>query len=67
MGVKGNDRFNFYHGKKWALKFLYRFFERVLVLRNKNPTYNQLTIDFYQRNLETILEIFREGWERDEP
>lgn len=59
MGVKGNDRFNFYHGKKWALKFLNRFLERVLVVKSKNPAFNQPTITFYERNLETILDIFR--------
>ena len=59
MGVKGNDRFNFHHSKKWALKFLHRFFENVLVLRENDREYNNITLNYYQQNIETILDIFR--------
>lgn len=55
LGSKGDARFNYFHGKKWALKFLSLFFEKVAVYKQKNNEFNSLTISFYSENLNRLM------------
>ncbi len=55
MGSKGDARFNFFHGKKWALKFLYSFIEKVAVYKKNNNEFNSLAINFYSSNMNTLI------------
>jgi hypothetical protein len=36
-GKRGTDAFNYFHGKKWAAKFMVRFMERVMVHKKSEP------------------------------
>lgn len=31
MGYKGDDKFNYFHGKKWGLKFFSRVMTKILI------------------------------------
>ncbi len=62
MGSKGDAKFNFFHGKKWALKFLFSFIQKVAVYKKKNNEFNSLAINFYASNMNTLMEIFRACW-----
>ena len=45
-----SEEFFYFHGKKWAVKYLTRFFEQVLIYKKDDPRVNNETDSFYQEN-----------------
>jgi hypothetical protein len=55
MRVRGSDQFNYYHGKKWALKLLRGIMEKVLVYSNRRSEHARSVIAFYQNHIYELI------------
>jgi hypothetical protein len=62
MGEKGNDEFNYFHSKKWALKLLVISINKILVYTAEdNQAFHQVNL-FYYKNCNQIIALFKNIW-----
>lgn len=67
MGEKGNDKFNYFHSKKWAIKLLSIAIEKILVYpENNNKAYHEVNL-FYYKNYNQIISLFKNIWNNHWP
>lgn len=56
----GSEQFSYFHGRKWAVKYLSLFIRKVLVYKASDPLITQSTRQFYETYWDTLMKVVRE-------
>lgn len=69
MGYKGDDKFNYFHGKKWGLKFFTKVMAKILIDDKEKllSDASRIKIDFYAKNFDFFVEFFCNIWSHKWP
>lgn len=44
---RGSEAFNYFHGRKWAIKYMIAFVQKILIYKQADPQISQTTTQFY--------------------
>lgn len=54
---RGTEAFNYFHGRKWAIKFIIAFFQKILIYKQADPQVSQSTTQFYEAYWANITQV----------